>query len=72
MIGGYKFLDMVVYDWQVVLDKDYWIYGFGMNGFYGIGLLQDQKGVCLLYILLDGSYGDMVIILNVDVSKIVG
>ena len=66
-IGGYKPLDTAAYDWQVVPDKDYWIYGPGMNG-----LLQDQKGARLLYTPLDGSYGDMAITLNVDASKTAG
>ena len=63
-IGGYKPLDTAAYDWQVVPDKDYWIYGPGMNGSHGTGLLQDQKGARLLYTPLDGSYGDMAITLN--------
>ena len=48
-IGGYKPLDTAAYDWQVVPDKDYWIYGPGMNGSHGTGLLQDQK-VFLAYL----------------------
>ena len=71
-IGGYKPLDTAAYDWQVVPDKDYWIYGPGMNGSHGTGLLQDQKGARLLYTPLDGSYGDMAITLNVDASKTAG
>ena len=71
-IGGYKPLDTAEYDWQVVPDKDYWIYGPGMNGSHGTGLLQDQKGARLLYTPLDGSYGDMAITLNVDASKTAG
>ena len=66
-IGGYKPLDTAAYDWQ-----DYWIYGPGMNGSHGTGLLQDQKGARLLYTPLDGSYGDMAITLNVDASKTAG
>lgn len=71
-IGGYKPLDTAEYNWQVVPDKDYWIYGPGMNGSHGTGLLQDQKGARLLYTPLDGSYGDMAITLNVDASKTAG
>ena len=48
-IGGYKPLETAAYDWQVVPDKDYWIYGPGMNGSHGTGLLQDKKGARLLY-----------------------
>ncbi len=66
-IGGYKPLDTAAYDWQVVPDKDYWIYGS-----HGTGLLQYQKGARLLYTPLDGSYGDMAITLNVDASKTAG
>lgn len=65
-------MDTAEYDWQVVPDKDYWIYGPGMNGSHGTGLLQDQKGARLLYTPLDGSYGDMAITLNVDASKTAG
>ena len=65
-------MDTAAYDWQVVPDKDYWIYGPGMNGSHGTGLLQDQKGARLLYTPLDGSYGDMAITLNVDASKTAG
>lgn len=71
-IGGYKPLDTAEYDWRIYPDKDYWVYGPGMNGSHGTGLLQDQKGARLLYTPLDGSYGDMKIVLNVDASKTAG
>ena len=63
-IGGYKPLDTAAYDWQVVPDKDYWIYGPGMNGSHGTGLLQRfrKEPVCCST-PLDGSYGDMAITL---------
>lgn len=71
-IGGYKPLDTASYDWSIYPDKDYWIYGPGMNGSHGTGLLQNQKGARLLYTPLDGVYGDMEITLNVDPSKTAG
>ena len=71
-VGGYKPLDTSEYHWAVYPDKDYWVYGEGMNGSHGTGLLQDQKGARLLYTPLDGTYGDMEITLNVDASKTAG
>lgn len=71
-IDGYKPLDTAEYDWKIYPDKDYWVYGLGMNGSHGTGLLQDQKGARLLYTPLDGRYGDMRIILKVDASKTAG
>ena len=71
-IGGYKPLDTSEYHWEVYPEKDYWVYGKGMNGSHGTGLLQDQKGARLLYTPLDGTYGDMEITLNVDASKTAG
>lgn len=71
-IGGYKPLDTAEYDWKIDPDKNYWIYGSGINGARGTGLLQDQKGARLLYTPLDATYGDMTITLNVDVSKTAG
>lgn len=71
-IGGYKPLDTDQYDWSVYPDKDYWIYGRGINGALGTGLLQAQRGARLLYTPLEGRYGDMEITLNVDASKTAG
>ncbi len=47
-------MDTAAYDWQVVPDKDYWIYGPGMNGSHGTGLLQDQKEEPFAVYPLDG------------------
>lgn len=71
-IGGYKPLDTEGYDWELFSDKDYWVYGEGMNGSRGTGLLQAQRGARLLYTPLEGRYGDMKITLNVDPSKTAG
>lgn len=71
-MDGYKPLDTSEYDWKVDMNKDYWVYGLGMNGSLGTGLLQDQKGARMLYTPLDGKYGDMEIVLNVDASKTAG
>lgn len=71
-IGGYKPIDTAEYDWQIDPKKDYWVYGPGMNGSFGTGLLQDQKGARMLYTPLDEAYGDMEITLLVDPSKTAG
>lgn len=71
-MDGYKPLDTSEYNWQVDMSKDYWVYGPGMNGSLGTGLLQDQKGARMLYTPLEGKYGDMEIVLNVDASKTAG
>lgn len=71
-IGGYKPLDTAEYNWEIYPEKDYWIYGPGMNGSLGTGLLQDQRGARILYTPLEGKYGDMKIALNVDPSKTAG
>ena len=71
-IGGYKPLDTAEFDWEIYPEKDYWVYGAGMNGSLGTGLLQDQRGARILYTPLEGKYGDMKITLNVDPSKTAG
>ncbi len=71
-VGGYKPMDTSEYDWQINSEKNYWIYGEGMNGSKGTGLLQDQKGARLLFTPLKGKYDDMCITLNVDASKTAG
>lgn len=71
-IGGYKPLDTSDYKWEIYPDKDYWVYGSGMNGSLGTGLLQDQRGARMLYTPLEGKYGDMKITMNVDPSKTAG
>lgn len=71
-MDGYKPLDTSEYQWSVDMNKDCWIYGPGMNGSIGTGLLQDQKGARMMYTPLDGKYGDMEILLNVDASKTAG
>lgn len=71
-IGGYKPADTEAYPWEVAPDKDYWVYGPGINGAHGTGLLQDQKGARMLYTPLDGMYQDMEITLKVDPSKTAG
>ena len=71
-IDGYKPLDTAEYNWEIYPEKDYWVYGPGMNGSLGTGLLQDQRGARILYTPLEGKYGDMKITLNVDPSKTAG
>lgn len=71
-IDGYKPFDTAEYDWKVFPDKNYWVYGKGINGAHGMGLLQAQRGARLLYTPLEGTYGDMKITLNVDPSKTAG
>ena len=38
-IGGYKPLDTAEFDWEIYPEKDYWVYGAGMNG--SLGTVQD-------------------------------
>lgn len=71
-ISGFKPLDTDAYNWEIYPDKDYWIYDSGINGAYGTGLLQDQRGARLLYTPLEGLYKDMEITLNVDATKTAG
>lgn len=71
-VDGYKPLDTSEYSWGIDMSKDYWIYGPGINGSHGTGLLQNQRGARMLYTPLTGKYGDMEIVLNVDPSKTAG
>ncbi len=71
-VDGYKPSDTAEYDWEVFPDKDYWVYGKGINGSLGSGLLQIQRGARMLYTPLDANYGDMEVLLNVDPSKTAG
>lgn len=71
-VDCYKPLDTEEYDWQPDPARDSWIYGNGINGATGTGLLQDQRGARLLYTPLEGSYGDMELTLLVDPSKTAG
>lgn len=71
-MDGYKPLDTAAYPWSVDMSKNYWIYGPGINGARGTGLLQDQRGARMLYTPLNGKYGDMELTLYVDPSKTAG
>ncbi|WP_278409929.1 hypothetical protein [Phocaeicola coprocola] len=71
-IGGYKPLDTSKYDWQIDPNKEFWIYGSGINGAIGTGLLQNTKGARMLYTPLIDKYGDMKVIWYVDPSKTEG
>lgn len=71
-MDGYKPVDTAAYPWDVDMSKNYWIYGPGINGARGTGLLQDQRGARMLYTPLEGKYGDMELTLYVDPSKTAG
>ncbi|WP_321330656.1 hypothetical protein [uncultured Bacteroides sp.] len=70
-VDGYKPLDTQAYNWEP--DKmNSWLYGRGVDGAKGTGLLQAAKGARLLYTPVSGKYGDMSVTLNVDPCKTAG
>jgi hypothetical protein len=71
-VEGYKPADTAEFDWAVEPDRDYWAYGYGINGTRGTGLLQIAKGARLLYTPVEGSYGDMSVVWRVDPAKTAG
>ncbi|MCM1078912.1 MAG: hypothetical protein NC344_05340 [Bacteroidales bacterium] len=64
--------DTEEYDWEPDCKRNAWIYGEGINGAKGTGLLQAQRGARLMYTPVEGRYGDMELILDVDPAKTAG
>lgn len=71
-VDGFKPQDTNEFPWTFSRDKNMWAYAKGFNGAVGWGLVQAQRGARLMYTPLDGSYGDMSLVLNVDPTKTAG
>ena len=71
-VDGFKPQDTAEFPWIFSSDKNMWAYAKGFNGAVGWGLVQAQRGARLMYTPLDGTYGDMSLVLNVDPTKTAG
>ena len=71
-VDGYKPADTAEFPWGFDTAKPMWVYGEGYNGAVGKGLLQEQRGARLRYTPVQGTYGDMHLVLNVDPTKEAG
>jgi hypothetical protein len=70
-IDAYKPLDTQEYEWEPNA-MNAWVYGVGVDGAKGTGLLQATKGARLLYTPVRGGYSNMSVVLNVDPCKTAG
>lgn len=71
-IDGYKPSDVTLQNWTVDNAADFWIYGPGINGCKGTGLLQTRPGSRLRYTPAGSAFGDMEVTLLVDPCKQAG
>lgn len=68
-VDAFKPEDTADYSWSVDLSKECWIYGTGINGAKGFGILPVQQGARLRYTPLPGKYGDMSLTWKIDPAK---
>ena len=59
----------VYYSSDPDLSRDCWTYGTGINGAKGYGIQPVQQGARLRYTPLQGKYGDMSVIWQIDPAK---
>ncbi len=72
-LDGYKPADTQAYDWEADNSGNTWAYGKGVDGAaHSYGLLQTVKGARLRYTPIEGTYGDMRLVLKVAPCKPAG
>ena len=71
-LDGNKPEDTAEYQWRVNLEQPYWMYGEGINGAVGLGLLTIQQGARMRYTPMPAKYGDMSERWEIDPSKLAG